>query len=194
MVLRCCFFSYSQTAKGLRKRIGCFWQCSLYDNHLESRRQRSNKTPTNTVALKEQAGGLEPQCIWLQFQTIYRATRTKRVPLCTRIAWNQGSLLMYMCGICNAVSGPMALTPSKLFSTFNLEYSSSQCTPASSSTASSSFLISSRSHVCHQMSIKRLAPNRHLQLIERILRHIIRIQFVQLPYHYIDVWLVWFRE
>lgn len=44
------------------------------------------------------------------------------------------------------------------------------------------------------MPIKSFTPNRHFQLIERILRHIIRIQFVHLPNDDIDVWLVWFRE
>ena len=44
------------------------------------------------------------------------------------------------------------------------------------------------------MPIKRLTPYRHFQLIERILGHIIRIQFVHLPHDDIDIWLVWFRE
>ena len=44
------------------------------------------------------------------------------------------------------------------------------------------------------MSIKRLTPNRHFQLIERILRHVIRVQFVHLPSDNIDIWLMWFRE
>lgn len=44
------------------------------------------------------------------------------------------------------------------------------------------------------MPIKRLTPDRHLQLIERIFRHVIRVQFVHLPYDDIDIWLVWFRE
>ena len=44
------------------------------------------------------------------------------------------------------------------------------------------------------MPIKRLTPNRHFQLIERIFRHIIRVQLVHFPYDDIDVWLVWFRK
>ena len=44
------------------------------------------------------------------------------------------------------------------------------------------------------MSIKRLTPDWHLQLIERVLRHIVRIQFVHLPDDDINIWLMWFSE
>lgn len=44
------------------------------------------------------------------------------------------------------------------------------------------------------MPIKRFTPNRHFQLIERILCHIIRIQFVHPPYDDVNVWLVWLCE
>ena len=44
------------------------------------------------------------------------------------------------------------------------------------------------------MSVKSFTPNWHLQLIERILGHIIRIQFVHLPHDNIDIRLMWFRE
>ena len=44
------------------------------------------------------------------------------------------------------------------------------------------------------MPVKGLTPNWHFQLIERILCHIIRIQFVHFPHDNIDVGLVRFRE
>ena len=44
------------------------------------------------------------------------------------------------------------------------------------------------------MPIKRLTPDWHFQLIEGILCHIIRIQFVQLSHDDINIWLMWLRE
>lgn len=44
------------------------------------------------------------------------------------------------------------------------------------------------------MPVKGLTPNWHFQLIERILCHIISIQFVHFPHDNIDVGLVRFRE
>ena len=44
------------------------------------------------------------------------------------------------------------------------------------------------------MPIKRLTPDRHLQLIERILCHIIRIQLIHFPNNDIHIWLMWFSE
>ena len=44
------------------------------------------------------------------------------------------------------------------------------------------------------MPIKCFTPNWHFQLIEGVLRHIVRIQLVHLPCDDIDVWLVWLGE
>ena len=52
----------------------------------------------------------------------------------------------------------------------------------------------SRSHVCSQMSIECLTSNRHFQLIERVLCHIVRVQFVHLPRDDINIRLMWLRE
>ena len=44
------------------------------------------------------------------------------------------------------------------------------------------------------MPIKRLTPNRHFHLIERILHHIVRIQLIYPPQYPIDIRLLRFRE
>lgn len=44
------------------------------------------------------------------------------------------------------------------------------------------------------MAIKRFTPDWHFQLIERILRHVICVQFVHFPYDDIHIGLVRFRE
>jgi len=42
--------------------------------------------------------------------------------------------------------------------------------------------------------VKCLTPYRHLQLIKRILHHIVRVQFVDLPYNHIHIRLLRLRE
>ena len=49
-------------------------------------------------------------------------------------------------------------------------------------------------HITHQKPIKRLAPNRHFCLIKRILHHIIRIQFINLPHNHLHIRLLRFRK
>ena len=44
------------------------------------------------------------------------------------------------------------------------------------------------------MPIKRLAPHRHLQLIERVLHHIVRVQLINAPHDDLHVRLLRLRE
>ena len=44
------------------------------------------------------------------------------------------------------------------------------------------------------MPVESLAPNGHLQLVKRILGHVIRIELVNLPHGGVDVRLVRFAE
>lgn len=44
------------------------------------------------------------------------------------------------------------------------------------------------------MPIESLTPNRHFQLVKRILRHIIGIKLVDLPHSNIHIRLMWFAE
>lgn len=51
-----------------------------------------------------------------------------------------------------------------------------------------------RPDIAHQMPIKRLAPDGHLQLVKRVLHHIIGVELVNLPHDQIHVRLMRFRE
>ena len=50
------------------------------------------------------------------------------------------------------------------------------------------------SHITHQPPLKLLTPYRHLQLIKRVLHHIIRVQLIHLPHDGIHIRLARFRE
>ena len=51
-----------------------------------------------------------------------------------------------------------------------------------------------RPHITHQPPLELLTPYRHLQLIKRVLHHIIRIQLIHLPHNRIHIRLARFRE
>lgn len=51
-----------------------------------------------------------------------------------------------------------------------------------------------RPQVLPQPPIEYLAPNRHFNLIEGILHHVVRIQLINPPDDRIHIWLVWLSE
>ena len=48
--------------------------------------------------------------------------------------------------------------------------------------------------IAHKMPLKRLTPDRHLQLIKWILHNIVTIQFINPSHNYIDIGLLRLRK